>query len=237
VSRMGRELRPGHWTYGWIHGDSAAGESFRYSLVHSIYEKSPVWLLTSSLQLSDSGWRSTDSLWATIDSFRPLYRVGRTSNNGRIEHTYREHEVLIGRTVNGYTSWTVKPLRDSTTDTRNGGIIRMPDIAMAMRGLPLSATWTGSLPLPTETGALLSNIWLNLAVDGEEEVTVPAGRFTCWRLRLAHPGRSAPRYDPTNPEPGLYFWVSQNEQWLIRLGMVNPGKRPSSEVLISASEE
>ena len=237
VAGRSGELRPGKWTYGTSRGDEPVRALFRYALARSEYEGRSAWLLTSSFASPDLGWRGKDSLWATIDSFRPLFRVGRAVNNGRIEQTYREHEVMIGTTQNGYTSWIVKPLRDTASDNRNGGLIRIPDFSLLLRTTPLAGGWKGSVPLPTESEGELASIWLNLAVDGEEVIEVPAGRFICWRIGLVQPNGTSPKYDPASPDDGIYIWISKDKQWLIQMAFVSPGKEVSKQVLMTGVEE
>jgi hypothetical protein len=115
--------------------------------------------------------------------------------------------------------------------------MRLPDLGLQFRGMSFAPGWHGSLPLPTENPTMIASIWLNLAVDGEEELTVPAGRFSTWRLRTANPDRTIPKYNPEHPDPGIYFWVSKDRQWLIQMSMVNPGKGRYDQVLFAGREE
>jgi hypothetical protein len=232
----GRQLRPGHWTYKLGQDDDTGMEVFRYDLTRSTHEGRDAWRMVTSFKSTTHGWRSNDTLWASFDAFHPLLRIGRAGNGARIEQTYRDHEVMVGTTYNGFTSWKVKEWSDSSDGT-NGALIRMPDLAVQLRGLPLAADWKGSVALPTENETQIATNWLNFMADGEELIQTPAGTFLCWRLALVNPDGSRARSHSKDLESGIYFWVSKDRGWMIQSSFAVLGKRTSTYTLTEAVEE
>lgn len=231
----GQRLRPGHW----VHGRVLPGETqqtYFYDVSRSTHEGKNAWLLVSGHLRTDDGWRSTDSVWFSPDSLRPLYRVG-NSNGARVEQTYRENDVLTGVTRNGFTTWTVVPLPDSATNFIYGGDVRVPEIAMQLQALPITDGWKASIPLPEEGYYVGVSLWLNFEVDGSETITVPGGTFDCWRVRTRWGPDPLKPYDPNNPEPGMYFWVSKQGQWLVQMSIVYNARDARPLVLLSGKEE
>lgn len=177
-------------------------------------------------------------MWVSIDSMHPIYRVALVQN-ARVEQIFRDNEVITGTTRNGYTSWSVSLLKDSTQKFgMMGDPWRIPEMAIRLQAMQLSADWKGSIPLPSssfEHGR--ATLWLNLVVDGQEEIVVPAGRFTCWRIRTTFGNKPVEQYNPEHPQPGFYFWLSQDRQWLVQLRYVFPRDYVESLVLLSGEEK
>lgn len=230
----GLELSPGEWTYTWLNaGGLPADSSMKYRIRQqpTTYGEKPAWLLLSRAGPLDSLNRFGDSTWIDDASSRLLARSFRVSGNGRITEEYREHEMLQGFTIGGSTSWKVISL-DTTDQVYNGYTLPTSIVSMVVRRAPLKAGWTGSVPihgLPSDSRMVVR--WYDLAVVGETRVSVPAGEFDCWKVRLG-PERG-------DPESGFFFYVSKDRHWLVQEGLerVGPQKRYWKSVLISGKED
>lgn len=229
---IGLRLRAGKWTYAATRGSDSVGE-FTYSTERTELNGQRAWLLVLGKGPATRLQRGSDSLWTTADSMRPLQRVSLLPG-GRREQTFRADDVLIGTTQNGYTTWRTIPLRDSTRK-HSGAIIRSNEIAAMLQTAPLTATWNGSIPLAGsgEFGAI-TPVWFNFQVDGSEVVTVPAGSFDSWRIRMGM--RSEFDSLLKGERPGLTFWVSKEKQWVVQQTIVIPGKQTYKHALISFHE-
>lgn len=224
---IGLRLRPGVWRYSAFRGSDSLG-GFTYSLQRATLNARPVWLMVSGQGSATRFQRGADSLWATADSLRPLMRVSLLPS-GRREQTFREDDVLIGTTRNGYTTWRTIPLRDSTRK-HAGAVIRTNEIAVMLQAMPLSPTWKGSIPLAGsgEFGRI-TPVWFNFQVEGSEVVTVPAGTFDSWRIRMGMLSEADSLIK--GERPGVTMWVSKDRQWLVQQTIVIPGKDGWKQVL------
>lgn len=229
----GTDLQPGEWTYAWLDtGFPDSSMLHRIRQLRTTYQAAPAWLLLSRSGPLDSLNQFRDSTWIDDASFRLLARSFAVSGNGRITEEYREHEVLQGLTISGSTSWKVLSL-DTTDAVYNGFSMPTSIVSMIARRAPLKAGWTGSVPvqaLPSDSRMVVR--WFDLAVVGEASLTVPAGSFDCWKIRLGQ----AWKY---SPESGFFFYISKERRWLIQEGIegVGPQKHPWKSVLVSAREE
>lgn len=236
-ARIGTRLKAGRWTYlSDSRSDAHGSTTVTFALTRAEYAGLPAWLLVTGSNWHTPVFAFRDTLWASLDSLRPLARSFPISG-GRVEQTFREHEVLTGTTMNGFTSWTTAALSDSSPGN-NGGLLRLADIALRLQTMPLAADWKGSIPLQgTSYGGVLAPVWLNVRVDGEAEIEVPAGRFLCWRVRTRYGPDDEGSYRPDNPQHGIYFYVSKDRQWLIQQTSIARGKGEFSERLVSAEQD
>jgi hypothetical protein len=230
---IGLRLRGGSWTYGVSRGGNAAGE-YTYSARRTELNGQRAWLLVHGTGRATRYFRGADSLWTTADSMRPLQRVSLLPS-GRREQTFRADDVLIGTTQNGYTTWRTVPLRDSTRK-QVGAVIRSNEIAIMLQAMPLGPAWKGSIPLAGSGEAgMFTPVWFNFQVEGSEVVTVPAGTFDCWRVRM---GMTSEVDSLIKGErPGMTMWISKDRQWLVQQTIVIPGKDSWKHALVAGAEE
>lgn len=213
---VGLRVQAARWTYQRVSGGELRG-STTYESIRAELDGREAWLLVQP---------RGDSLWATRDSLRPIKRV-RPVSAGRLEQFYRPGEILNGLTMRGFTSWTV----DTTDSTQKHewAMVRWTEIVPLLQGIPLHRGWTGSIPL---TASAFGRTWFNLQVDGEEDITVPVGRFRCWRLTLLlRPSRTFGTYYEDHRVPTITLWVSQKPQWLVRATETASGGAQASMVL------
>jgi hypothetical protein len=234
LSRMvRRDLEPGRWVLGQVDGGKVR-EQYAYSLSRSSYEGQPAWLVVSHYWYG-SEVRKLDSLWTSTDSLAPRIRISH-SGAMRTEETYRADDILTGVTQNGYTAWSSKSIRTPSWDVLYG-VLQVSTVALRFQSTPLSRDWKRSLPYPALTSRN-TVVYLNWVVDGEEEIEVPAGKFMAWRIRLQIGDKTPPVYDPANPPEGIYYWVSKDRQWMLRmLFQGSGGPHTTPIVLLSGSEE
>jgi hypothetical protein len=91
------------------------------------------------------------------------------------------------------------------TDTLDTSRPLPGNILAVLQGASLSTEWKSSIPILSGTPGSLVHSWMNLRVYGVDEIEVPAGRYSCWRVGF-------------HPNNGFYFWISK-EGWPIRQGM------------------
>lgn len=232
-----RGLRPGSWTHGLMR-EGEVRATYTFSLERSSYADVPAWLVISTTKVAPTRWSGLDSLWASRDGMAPLFRVSHTDSI-RTERTYRDSSMLVGTTVNGYTAWKTAPLVDPLMSGAGPlyTLLQMPDIAIRLRAASLSADWTGSIPIPGRwADGRVETFWFNLVVDGTEEITTPAGRFDCWRIKVVSPS-TRPDSDPKSRPPILYYFVSRDQQWLVRIGILDAPPQIDAIQLLDGREE
>ena len=213
---VGTELKAGRWLYGTRLGNGEPGPEGLHLAVafeRSTYQGAPAWLFLSG------GWRPgeslawRDSVWATPDSARTLARWHSLPNGG-IQEIYRDNEVLVGETINGYTAWHTRVLGRGIQPPA-GGEIQWHYLLATLQTAKLEPGWSGSF-------GLMSNIayegrswsYLNVRVVGEDRQVVPAGSFDCWKLVMG-----------IEDVGGIQLWVSKREGWLVAQEFRNLGKQ------------
>jgi hypothetical protein len=145
-----------------------------------------------------------DTVWLSADSLRPLARV--SAHEGfRREERYLDEYAQVSITTGGFTE-NRSIARSPLYPARYAGFLLRQDVLLAqLFGLPLARGFRGSIDMIALGGNETYLITpLELAVVGEERVTVPAGSFDCWKLEVgAVPGV-------------LTIWVAKDGQWLVR---------------------
>jgi hypothetical protein len=239
----GQRLRAGRWEYIYVkNGTDTIPSRSSYTVRRGTMNGVAAWVLVTA-NSSLKARRSLDSLWVTADSLRPLMRIT-TPGGTRLEQTFRQDEILSGYYASsGYINWKTTPLTD-TTRFNEASLVRWEDIATFFQTTSLTVGWKRSVPMSAaaEYGAIRP-VWLNLAVDGEERLTTPAGVFDCWKLRLGMrldppPGVLLYQKGPVDePNPGVFFWVSKDKGWLIQQGHDNGRNGSSSRSILVEGEE
>lgn len=206
-SLSGASLKPGRWFYSsWRAqrtvqpGDTLYG----YGVATATWQDRPAWLVLNGRRLPSGAIEWRDSLWLTRDSLVPLFRIGHFGENGRIEQTWRDGDVLTGETVNGYTAWRRRPIVDPTRNPAEGVTIQWYQFLATLQSGELGPGWKRSLEMPF--GVLQQNTYtffLDLEVLGPETITVPAGTFECWKVAL---GRGPNAH---------HLWADRRTGWII----------------------
>lgn len=228
-----REIRPGEWSYATLRHDEVFSESttvYRSRLTRAMYRETPAWLMLSRpVPDRPSEWR--DSVWLDTAEVRQLARsVEVMSGEGRIVEEYRRDEILRGFVTRTGTTWTVIRREDPTQNPQNGYILQSDVLGLALRRAPLDRDWRGSIALVTwPFYSRAPKQWYDLEVVGEQSITVPAGTFSCWKIRLGPPGR--------RQDSGVFFWISQREQWMVKWGANGSSGPYFRSILVSAKEE
>jgi len=97
----------------------------------------------------------------------------------------------------------------------------------ALMAAPLSATWSGSISL-LGWAVIPSNVFVpvEVRVEGEERITVPAGTFDCWRLSIRFGGQE------------LSYWARKSDGLGVRVfdQRDGPAKESRETVLTRVTE-
>ena len=139
----------------------------------------------------------TDSTWVGVADLLPLRRVAE-------QRPYRNYErIRIEQTFDGLhvtgemRAWKAGALSARRTFDRRLPASFGPYVSDALaplyyRTLSLNRAWTGSL---SALGWAVRDddvfVSLDMRVDGEDTVRVPAGEFACWRVEMRYGNRRA----------------------------------------------
>lgn len=226
---QGERLRPGRWFYTspmlgrqFQPQDTAIG----FAIERTVWESRAAWLILGGRRFPSGAvdW-GRDSLWLTWDSLRPLREVKRIGESTRIEKTWREQEVLIGETVSGFTSWRNRPIIDPLRNPAEGIPVHWYQFVATIQSGKLSPGWRRSLEMPflVREGPGWG-YYLNLEVVREESVTVPAGRFDCWKVVI---GRE---------DNGHQIWVEKQRGWIVAQSTVWGGRDRYRQELVAGQD-
>ena len=109
--------------------------------------------------------------------------------------TYDFPKVTFHADEDGKTHDTTRDLPQPTTESPDPGYYDDESLFWVVRGVPLEKNWQGSYD---DVNASLGSIFATtVKVESTEDIKVPAGDFTAWRVRVE-------TNDNTN-----YFWVDQ----------------------------
>lgn len=101
-------------------------------------------------------------------------------------------------------------------------------LPVAMRALPLAMGWSASFevfqpwrffvgPFLRHNDAWYVRVTANLQVVGDDRVTVPAGIYDCWRVRVEHRWTGAVERAADDAE---VMWVSKRDGWIVKTASV-----------------
>jgi hypothetical protein len=109
----------------------------------------------------------------------------------------------------------------SPTHRAPGATVGPAPLEMLTPGLPLDATWRGSLDvqpgplnLAYRSGVGGATNAYSLAVTGTRTVTTPAGTFDAWVLRGTAPRSMGPK---NGKAVAVELWVDRRDGWMLRL--------------------
>jgi hypothetical protein len=239
----GLRLRAGTWTYLTIRGEhDTIPTRSRYVIHRGEVNGTAAWTLVSGTVEDKTSkpwsgaWKRYDSLWVSADSLRPMLRIS-APNGLRLEQTFQRDQVLNGRyNQNGYVEWFTTILTD-TTRFNEASLIRWQDVRTFFQTTTITDDWKRSVPVSqaAEFGSIRPT-WLNLSVDGEERLSTPAGVFDCWRIRLGvrldPPAGVLLMKTPIVEEPGIFFYVSKENGWLVQQTYRGDERQPSNRIVL-----
>lgn len=230
----GQEMRPGEWTYasllrGAPYSDSSTQSRMRVE--RSEHDGAVTWVLLRRPVGTGSSTQWLDTTWVDGSTLRLVARsTSVMDGKGRVTEEFREREVLKGFTTAGYTTWQVVVADTASQHQSEGAILQGDVFFMAIRSAPLSPRWRASIALMSPIYNRAVRWWYDLAVVGEERISVPAGEFDCWKIRFGPPA-------DVQRLGSIFLWVSKDRQWIVKQG-ISGGTQPEFwSVLVSGRED
>jgi len=172
-------------------------------LVRDSVDGVPAWRATSVSK--PAGRILTDSAWVAVADLRPLRRVAEDRPYSQFERIRVEQRYAGARVTGDMRAWKSGAVVAHRVFDRRLAPDFAPYVADALgafyvAAMPIGAGWTGSFSL---MGWAVRDddvfVTVDLRVDGEERVRVPAGEFACWKLAMQYAGRRA------------WFWVRKSD--------------------------
>jgi hypothetical protein len=200
-------LRPLELRYArrWLDGAGAVREraDMRIAVARDVVDGAPAWRVAATT--TDTAGTRIDSVWMRTGDLAILRRVA-------VQTPYRRYDRIVVRQVADGLHLTGEMrafLRGEVAARRtferalpsafapyiSDGFVPISHMAVA-----LHPTWTGSVSV---LGWAVRDydvfVPVDLRVDGEETVRVPAGEFACWRIAIRYRGRSQ------------WYWVRKSD--------------------------
>jgi len=205
----GTRLRPGRWIYARqpVSGSvtPTAGTYDTVIVAQTDLAGTPSWVLSTSWGSRIDSRPMVDSAWVARESLAPLEYRFTTRSGSRLSTTFGADSIVrLWAKPDGSSERIAVATPRSPEWDRGVTLIGNYEGAL-LQLLPLHPGWRGALSGTgiANTGELVT-LWLDLSVEGEETITVPAGTFDCWRLASGMSGR--------------IYWVGKDNGWLIREG-------------------
>lgn len=216
-------LTEGVWSYssttttdGVLTERSFIGNT-RIRMARGIYDGDPAWILTTARAFRDERADVfADTVYVDAATLRPRYAVAYGSK-GRIRTVQSfssdsgTQSITISGSREGFYRGTMQlPFPPQAVFTNNWWPHRLPVLFPAIR---LARGWRGSLYHTglfkrTGPGTLEQRAApLDLRVRGRDRVSVPAGRFDCWRVEVENLIEDNARWT---------MWVSRDQGWLVK---------------------
>ncbi|OAI40934.1 hypothetical protein AYO38_00700 [bacterium SCGC AG-212-C10] len=130
-----------------------------------------------------------DDRTATVDAetLRPISAMRTISDlekkqSTTFTSTYTNTEVSLEADVNGKLNSAKRTLPAPTEDNPDPGYYDDESLFWVIRGIPLEADWEGAYHDINAGNGRIFNV--ELRVEGQKRVTVPAGTFDTWEIRL-----------------------------------------------------
>jgi hypothetical protein len=201
----GSRLKPGRWVYAWTQTrQSRAPDSSEMADTVTIrrgtFRNDSVWLVTRrTRRVSGRGPGRFDSLYLDLSNLRLLRHallvpaLDRLRVAGSVD--FERDSLRWQFVVPG--SGTLGRGRDTviTASLPPDKVVQWwLGLPLALNGIQFAKNWTGAVPMLLLSIDWLGHdspvhvYWIDLRVTGREQVTVPAGRFDCWRISEKIPG-------------------------------------------------
>jgi len=163
-----------------------------------------VWRATAVSMLPTGGVEG-DSVWMATRTLRPLRAIAEQSpyrSYERIRVDQRMDGLRFSGEMRAWKAGAVSAHRtfDRQLDARFAPYISDAFTPLYLTTVPLARAWTGSISV-LGWGVRDDNVFISidLRVDGEDVVRVPAGEFACWRLAMTYAGRRS------------WYWVRKSD--------------------------
>jgi hypothetical protein len=216
-------LTEGVWTYrsttttdGVLTEPSFLG-STRMRMARGTYDGDPAWIVTTARAFRDQRASDfADTVYIDAATLRPRYAVAygykrRTRTVQSFSSDSGTQSITITGSMQGFYSGTMQlPFPPQAVFTSDWWPSRLRLLFPAM---PLARGWRGSLYSTglfkrTEPGTLeQSAVPFDLRVRGRDRVSVPAGRFECWRVEIDQHLGDLVRWT---------MWVSRDRGWMVK---------------------
>jgi hypothetical protein len=182
--------------------------SRRFSIATGPSDRGPAWIVATE----GKGTYARRLFWDTLVVSQEDLRISRRTTPFAIEPRPPEHP---RDPSNRFLSW------------RYADVGWLGSVYRALFQLErLDRDWRGSVYLPWvhgERGELVSNYALNMKVDGEERLTVPAGTFDASRIGVE--GRRGV----------MTVWVSRDSNWIVKIAIPSGSDAVWEEALVSTT--
>jgi len=216
-------LTEGVWTYGsttttdGVLTESSFIGSTRIRMARGTYDRDPAWIVTTARNFRNERTHDfVDTVYIDASTLRPRYAVvsgykRRTRTVQSFSSERGTQSITITGPMTGFYSGTMQlPFPPRAVFTSDFWPSRLRVLFPA---IPLARGWQGSLYQTglfkrTGPGTLEQHaVPLDLRVRGRDRVSVPAGRFECWRVEIEqHLGESL-RWT---------MWVSRDQGWMVK---------------------
>jgi hypothetical protein len=176
-------------------GSREPGGTRRIILARATIGGVPAWTVVNQLKVGDVS--ALDSVAMADGDFHPLFRHTVTSDGEHLTLDLRD-SVVIGRmkSPDGSVSLSLRP--------GERAFMNYYALRAALQAWPLAAGWRTTASV-LELNGLNRFVPLDVAVEGEEQVQVPAGDFDCWIVHVTASQGIDERY-----------WVSKAGQFVVR---------------------
>jgi hypothetical protein len=192
----GSRLKPGRLVYAWTtahedHPGDFPKMADTITIQSGTLHDETAWLITQSVRRDNGrGGGRLDSLYLRLSDLRPLrtglflYRSDRLQKAMAMD--FAGDSVVWQFRVPGSGS----PGRDTVVIAQLPASYAAvwPGFPFVLNGIQFTKGWARAVPMLvlsidwSHGGSLMPVNWINLRVTGLEQITVPAGRFECWRL-------------------------------------------------------
>jgi len=209
VTRLdGSRLVPVRLVYRQNSYGAGGEEEHVVSIQRSQVGTRQTWLVTTE-SLGPYGAWYVDSVVLDRQDLRPLQRVYRRRHDYHLVYTFSRDSVHAFQTS---PRWAKRWGRDSL---RAAGRLPVPNSSsiavpywytslVTIGAAPLASTWRGSFygvyGTPRPAGVGLESWPINLAVVGDDIITVPGGTFPCWKVII---------------HQRIPIWISKEQGWIV----------------------
>ena len=205
-------VRPGRWTYEllWITDrvfTSSQGKR-TIALTAGSYEGRPAWLMTDPGHVSRRPSWFGDTVFVDQASLRPL-RYARSMRRARLIQQFSRDSVTERLDVASPKERHFKGAAALPGAPGSPVLVSWSPYSLdaLVQALPLEHGWRGSVYTVnwiSMSDRLPAFTPLDLSVVRSERVTVPAGRFDCWKLEVREGDEES------------FLWVSKAQRWVVK---------------------
>lgn len=213
--RDGSLLREGRWIYSVQtldeDGRVTTEHPFSVSITKGRYLDFPAWVLTRQRNSSIPS-SLIDTVWLSRDSLHPLARFWPLMDGANLRYTLTgDSAVKIWRKPSGDVERLVAVF--PTPRLWDRAVVMAPsELGPLFLTTHLASSWQGSFAVTAigNDGEMVT-FWWDLKVIGEEQITVPAGTFDCWKVASRN---------KSDEDPYYAYWVDKTSGWIVREGVV-----------------